>query len=175
MSKKDHASETAATQLLKRRAVIYSEHFYDYVENGGTTESARQLDVSEHQVVKTLVMEDDAAQPMIVLMHGDCQVSTKNLARQIGVKKIQNCKPDVAQRHSGYMVGGTSPFGTKKAMPVYVESTVLELPLIFINGGQRGYLVGLDPKVLVTLLGARPVQCAIGGPAPASGGKTSQR
>ena len=175
MARKDHASETPATQLLKRRALIYSEHLYDYVENGGTTESARQLDVSEHQVVKTLVMEDEAAQPLIVLMHGDCQVSTKNLARQIGAKKVQNCKPEAAQRHSGYLVGGTSPFGTKKSMSVYVESTVLELPLIFINGGQRGYLVGVDPKVLVTLLGARPVQCAIGGAGPPPGPSKSQR
>ena len=164
MTRKDHASETPATQLLKRRAVVYSEHFYDYLDNGGTAESSRQLGVDEHHVVKTLVMEDDTAQPMLVLMHGDWQVSTKNLARQIHAKKVQNCKPEVAQRHSGYLVGGTSPFGTKKAMPIYVEATVLELPRIYINAGQRGYLVGIDPKVLVTLLGARPVQCATGGP-----------
>lgn len=175
MSRKEHASETPATQLLKRRAVIYSEHLYDYVENGGTAESARQLGVDEHHVVKTLIMEDDAAQPLVVLMHGDLQVSTKNLARQIGAKKVQNCKPEVAQRHSGYLVGGTSPFGTKKAMPIYVEATVLELPRIYINGGQRGYLVGIDPKVLVTLLGARPVQCATGGVAVAQGPLKSQR
>jgi Cys-tRNA(Pro) deacylase len=126
-------------------------------------------------VVKTLVMEDENAQPLVVLMHGDLRVSTKNLARQIGVKKVQNCKPEVAQRHSGYLVGGTSPFGTKKAMPVYVEATVLELPRIYINGGQRGYLVGIDPKVLVTLLGARPVQCATGGAVVAQGPLKSQR
>jgi Cys-tRNA(Pro) deacylase len=126
-------------------------------------------------VVKTLVMEDESAQPMVVLMHGDLQVSTKNLARQIGAKKVQNCKPEVAQRHSGYLVGGTSPFGTKKAMPIYVEATVLELPRIYINGGQRGYLVGLDPKVLVTLLGARPVHCATGGAVVAQGPLKSQR
>jgi Cys-tRNA(Pro) deacylase len=116
--------------------------------------------VDEHHVVKTLVMEDEAARPLIVLMHGDRQVSTKNLARQIGTKKVVPCKPEVAQRHSGYMVGGTSPFGTRKSMPVYVESTVLELPLIYINGGRRGYLVGISPRVLGELLDARPVQCA---------------
>ena len=175
MSGKEHASETPATQLLKRRAVIYSEHLYDYVENGGTAESSRQLGVDEHHVVKTLIMEDDTAQPLVVLMHGDLQVSTKNLARQIGAKKVQNCKPEVAQRHSGYLVGGTSPFGTKKAMPIYVEATVLELPRIYINGGQRGYLVGIDPRVLVTLLGARPVQCATGGAVVPQGPLKSQR
>lgn len=175
MSRKEHASETPATQLLKRKAVVYTEHLYDYVDNGGTAESARQLGVDEHHVVKTLVMEDENAQPLVVLMHGDLQVSTKNLARQIGVKKVQNCKPEVAQRHSGYLVGGTSPFGTKKAMPIYVEATVLELPRVYINGGQRGYLVGIDPKVLVTLLGARPVQCATGGAVVAQGPLKSQR
>lgn len=175
MSRQQHASETPATQLLKRKAVVYTEHLYDYVDNGGTAESSRQLGVDEHHVVKTLVMEDESAQPLLVLMHGDLQVSTKNLARQIGAKKVQNCKPEVAQRHSGYLVGGTSPFGTKKAMPVYVEATVLELPRIYINGGQRGYLVGMDPKVLVTLLGARPVQCATGGAVVAQGPLKSQR
>ncbi len=175
MSRQQHVSETPATQLLKRKAVVYTEHLYDYVDNGGTAESSRQLGVDEHHVVKTLVMEDESAQPMVVLMHGDLQVSTKNLARQIGAKKVQNCKPEVAQRHSGYLVGGTSPFGTKKAMPIYVEATVLELPRIYINGGQRGYLVGLDPKVLVTLLGARPVHCATGGAVVAQGPLKSQR
>ena len=174
MSRKEHVSETPATQVLKRRAVFYSEHVYDYVDNGGTAESSRQLAVDEHQVVKTLVMEDDTAQPLIVLMHGDMQVSTKNLARQINAKKVHYCKPEVAERHSGYQLGGTSPFGTRKAMPVYVEATVLELPLIYINGGRRGYLVGIDPKVLVTLLGARPVQCGIGG-AVLQGPSRSQR
>jgi Cys-tRNA(Pro) deacylase len=160
MGKKDHVSETPATQLLKARGVDYSEHVYDYVDHGGTGESSRQLGVDEHHVVKTLVMEDEAARPLIVLMHGDRQVSTKNLARQIGTKKVSPCKPEVAQRHSGYLVGGTSPFGTRKAMPVYVESTVLELPRIYINGGRRGYLVGIAPRVLTELLQARPVQCA---------------
>ena len=175
MARKEHASETPATQLLKKRGVFYGEHLYDYVEQGGTAESAKQLAVDEHAVVKTLVMEDDAGAPLLVLMHGDWQVSTKNLARQIGAKKVQNCKPEVAQRHSGYQVGGTSPFGTKKPMPVYVESTVLELPLVYLNGGMRGYLVSIDPKVLVTLLGARPVHCGSGAVAPTPGGNKSQR
>jgi Cys-tRNA(Pro) deacylase len=160
MGRKDHASETPATQWLKRAGVSYSEHLYDYVEHGGTGESARQLGVDEHHVVKTLVMEDDAARPLLVLMHGDRQVSTKNLARQIGAKKVQPCKPDVAQRHTGFLVGGTSPFGTRKAMPVYVEASVLQLPRIYINGGRRGYLVGIDPAVLVQALGAKPVDAA---------------
>ncbi len=160
MARKDHASETPATQLLKARRVAYSEHLYEYVERGGTTESARQLGVDEHHVVKTLVMEDDKAAPLIVLMHGDRQVSTKALARQIGVKKVSPCKPEVAQRHSGYLVGGTSPFGTRKPLPVYVEASVLLLPKIYINGGKRGYLVGIEPKALLDLLGARPVECA---------------
>ena len=160
MARKDHASETPATQWLKRQGARYTEHFYDYVDHGGTAESARQLGVDEHSVVKTLVMEDDNAAPLIVLMHGDRQVSTKNLARQAGLKKVTPCRPEVAQRHSGYLVGGTSPFGTRKALPVYVESTVLALPLIYINGGKRGYLLGMDPTVVAALLEAMPVQCA---------------
>ncbi|WP_280151133.1 Cys-tRNA(Pro) deacylase [Piscinibacter sp. XHJ-5] len=162
MAKKSpHVSETPATQWLRRHGVPFSEHVYDYVEHGGTAESARQLGVPEHQVVKTLVMQDERAQPLIVLMHGDAQVSTKNLARQIGAKSVEPCKPEVAQRHSGYLVGGTSPFGTKKAMPVYVEETVLALPSICINGGRRGFLVGVDPRMLVDLLGAKAVNCAL--------------
>ena len=162
MSKKgQHVSETPATQFLRRNAIAFTEHVYDYVEHGGTEESARQLGVPEHEVVKTLVMQDERAQPLIVLMHGDKQVSTKNLARQIGAKSVEPCKPDVAQRHSGYMVGGTSPFGTKKAMPVYVEASVLQLARICINGGRRGYLVGIEPAVLTRLLGAKPVECAL--------------
>ncbi|NKI95456.1 Cys-tRNA(Pro) deacylase [Rhizobacter sp. SG703] len=160
MARKDHASETPATQLLRKHGIAFTEHLYDYVEHGGTTESARQLGVDEHQVVKTLVMEDETAAPLIVLMHGDRQVSTKNLARQIGAKKVTPCKPEVAQRHSGFLVGGTSPFGTRKAMPVYVEASILELPGLYINGGRRGYLVGIAPSVLTGLLGAKPVQCA---------------
>ena len=162
MAKKGiHVSETPATQLLRRHGVSFTEHVYDYVEHGGTSESARQLGVDEHAVVKTLVMQDDRAQPLIVLMHGDKQVSTKNLARGIGVKSVEPCKLDVAQRHSGYLVGGTSPFGTKKAMPVYVEASVLALERICINGGRRGYLIGIAPAVLTELLGARPVSCAL--------------
>ncbi|NUO87495.1 MAG: aminoacyl-tRNA deacylase [Cupriavidus sp.] len=161
MSKNKHVSETPATQFLRKQGVAFGEHPYDYVEHGGTGESARQLGVPEHDVIKTLVMEDERAQPLVVLMHGDCSVSTKNLARQTGRKSVQPCKPEVAQRHSGYLVGGTSPFGTKKRMPVYVEATVLELARIYINGGRRGYLVSLDPKLLPALLDARPVQCAL--------------
>jgi Cys-tRNA(Pro) deacylase len=160
MSKTKHVSETPATQFLRRNKVAFGEHPYDYVEHGGTEESARQLGVDEHRVVKTLVMEDEHARPLIVLMHGDRTVSTKNLARQTGAKRIEPCKPEVANRHSGYLVGGTSPFGTKKAMPVYVESTILELDTIYLNGGRRGYLVSLDPGLLTVLLDAKPVQCA---------------
>ncbi len=164
MAKKDkHVSETPATQMLKAAGIAYTEHPYDYVERGGTAESAKQLGVPEHAVVKTLVMQDDKAQPLIVLMHGDRSVSTKNLAREIGARSVEPCKPEVAQRHSGYRVGGTSPFGTKKAMPVLVEASVLDLPRICINGGRRGYLVGIAPQVLVDLLGARPVHCALPG------------
>ena len=162
MAKKDkHVSETPATQMLRAAGIAFTEHPYDYVDHGGTAESARQLGVDEHSVVKTLVMQDDKAQPLIVLMHGDCSVSTKNLAREMSVKAIETCNPEVAQRHSGYLVGGTSPFGLKKVMPVCVEAGVLELPRIFINGGRRGFLVGLPPQVLVDLLGAKPVHCAL--------------
>lgn len=156
-----HVSETPATQWLRRQRVAFGEHPYDYVEHGGTAESARQLGVDEHAVVKTLVMQDEAARPLIVLMHGDRKVSTKSLARQAGRKSIEPCAPEVAQRHSGYLVGGTSPFATRKAMPVYVETSVLALPRIWINGGRRGFLVSLEPRVLIDLLGARPVDCAL--------------
>lgn len=147
--------------MLRKHKVAFTEHPYDYEEHGGTTVSARELGVDEHHVVKTLVMQDDAAKPLIVLMHGDCKVSTKNLARGIGCKAVEPCKPEVAQRHSGYMIGGTSPFGTKKAMPVYVEDSILALETIYINGGRRGYLVGIAPRVLVDLLQAKPVHCAL--------------
>jgi Cys-tRNA(Pro) deacylase len=163
MAKKPpHVSETPATQQLRRAGVSFSEHPYDYVEHGGTAESARQLDVDEHAVIKTLVMQDDRAQPLIVLMHGDRQVSLKALAREIGIKSAEPCKPDVAQRHSGYLIGGTSPFGFRRSgVPVYVEATVLDLPRILINGGRRGFLVGIEPRVLTEHLGARPVHCAL--------------
>jgi Cys-tRNA(Pro) deacylase len=160
MSKSRHVSETPATQFLRRHKVEFGEHPYDYVDHGGTEESARQLGVDEHHVVKTLVMEDEHAKPLIVLMHGDRTVSTKNLARQIGAKRVEPCKPEVASRHSGYMIGGTSPFGTKKTMPVYVESTILEMDKFYINGGRRGFLVSIEPGVLTSLLSAKAVQCA---------------
>lgn len=163
MAKKDkHVSETPATAALKAAGVAYTEHVYDYVDHGGTAESARQLGWPEHAVVKTLVMQDDKAQPLVVLMHGDKQVSTKNLARAIGAKAVEPCKPEVAQRHSGYLVGGTSPFGFKRAgVPVYVERSVLALERILINGGRRGYLVGVAPAVLAPLLHAQAVDCAL--------------
>jgi Cys-tRNA(Pro) deacylase len=161
MPKAKHVSETPATQFLRAKGISFSEHVYEYVEHGGTAESARALGVDEHQVVKTLVMEDEADAPLIVLMHGDCSVSTKNLARQAGRKRIEPCKPEVAQRHSGYIVGGTSPFGTRKRLPVFVERTVLGLPQIYINGGRRGYLIGIDPAILTQLLGAVAVDCAL--------------
>ncbi|NEX60860.1 Cys-tRNA(Pro) deacylase [Noviherbaspirillum galbum] len=161
MAKKEHVSETPATQFLRKHGVAFTEHLYEYEEHGGTAVSARELGVDEHHVVKTLVMQDEAAKPLIVLMHGDRKVSTKNLARQTGRKSVEPCKPEVASRHSGYLVGGTSPFGTRKAMPVYVEETVLALDKIYINGGRRGYLVGIVPGVLTTLLSAAPVRCAL--------------
>jgi Cys-tRNA(Pro) deacylase len=159
--KERHVSETPATQWLRRRGVAFTEHPYDYVEHGGTAESARQLGVHEHAVVKTLVMQDDKANPLIVLMHGDCQVSTKNLARALGVKSIEPCSVEVAQRHSGYLVGGTSPFGTRKSMPVCVEASVLALPRLWINGGRRGFLVGIEPAALSGLPDVRSVNCAL--------------
>jgi len=161
LAKKEHVSETPATQWLKKNKVAFSEHPYAYEEHGGTSVSARELGVDEHSVVKTLVMQDELAKPLIVLMHGDRKVSTKNLARQIPCKSVEPCKPEVAQKHSGYLVGGTSPFGTKKTMPVYVERSILDIPTIYINGGRRGYLVGIAPSVLVEVLQARAVDCAI--------------
>ena len=161
MKKSAHVSETPATQFLRQHGVSFSEHVYDYVEHCGTAESARQLGVAEGQVIKTLVMQDERARPLIVLMHGDKQVSTKNLARQLGAKSVEPCTPEVAQRHSGYQVGGTSPFGLRKALPVYVEASVLALPRICINGGRRGFLVGIAPQALSELLGATAVHCAV--------------
>ena len=161
MSKKAHVSETPATQLLREHKVAFTEHPYEYLEHGGAQHSAEVLGFDPFTVVKTLVMQDQDAKPLIVLMHGNRTVSTKNLARQIGAKSVEPCKPEVANRHSGYLVGGTSPFATRRAMPVYIESSILELPRIVINGGRRGYLVGIDPQVCVRLLGAKPVQCAL--------------
>jgi Cys-tRNA(Pro) deacylase len=161
MAKKEHISETQATQFLRKHGVGFTEHPYPYEEHGGTAVSARELGVPEHEVIKTLVMQDEAARPLIVLMHGDKQVSTKNLARQIGAKAVEPCKPEVAQRHSGYLVGGTSPFGTRKVLPVYVEESILALEKIYINGGRRGYLVGIAPHVVLDRLGAKAVNCAL--------------
>jgi Cys-tRNA(Pro) deacylase len=141
--------------------VAFTEHPYEYLEHGGAEHSAKVLGLDPFSVVKTLVMQDQDGAPLIVLMHGNRQVSTKNLARQIGAKKVEPCLPEVAQRHSGYLVGGTSPFATRRAMPVYIEETILGLPKIAINGGRRGFLIGLAPQVCVQLLGALPVQCAI--------------
>jgi len=159
MTKSIHVSETPATHWLRARGIAFNEHAYEYVERGGTAESARALGVDEHAVVKTLVMEDESHHPLVVLMHGDRQVSTKNLARQIGRKRVVPCDPAVAQRHSGYQVGGTSPFGLRKVMPVYVQRSVLELDRIYINGGRRGFLVSLAPAVLSSALLATPVDC----------------
>lgn len=161
MSKAKHVSETPATQLLRQHKIAFTEHTYDYVDHGGAAESARQLQVDPHAVVKTLIMEDEKGAPLIILMHGDREVSTKNLARQAGVKKIAPCAIEVAQRHSGYQVGGTSPFGTRKKMPVWLEETILRHDKIYINGGRRGYLLGIAPAVLTQLLGAKPVTVAL--------------
>ena len=154
-------ADTQATVFLKANRVAYTEHEYDYVEHGGTEVSAHALGVPEHEVVKTLVMQDENAKPLIVLMHGDRKVSTKNLARQAGVKRIEPCKPEAAQRHSGYQVGGTSPFGTRKDLPVYLEGSILELPKIYINGGRRGFLVGIAPGEIVRTLNAQLVTVAL--------------
>ena len=155
------APVTPAVRALRAAGVGFTEHVYRYEEHGGTRVSARELGVDEHAVVKTLVMEDDTRAPLIVLMHGDLEVSTKQLARAIGCKHVEPCKPDLANRHSGYLVGGTSPFGTRKAMPVYVERTILDLPRIYINGGARGFLVGIAPADLVRVLSPTPVDVGI--------------
>jgi len=161
MARKEHVSETPATALLKANGVAFTEHPYEYLEHGGAQHSAQVLGFDPFAVVKTLVMEDEKARPLVILMHGNRKVSTKNLARQIGAKSVEPCKPEVANRHSGYLVGGTSPFGTRRAMPVYIEESILSLPKILINGGRRGYLVGIDPRVCIRLLEAKPVNCAL--------------
>ena len=152
--------ETPATRFLRQHGLAYSSHLYEYEEHGGTTVSSRELNVDEHAVIKTLIMEDENARPLIVLMHGDRKVSTKELARQAGRKHIEPCKPETANRHTGYLVGGTSPFGTRKPMPVYMERTILDLPLIYINGGRRGYLVGVHPHDILRILRAELVEVA---------------
>lgn len=156
----NRAPSTQATRLLKGLGLAYTEHLYRYEEHGGTAVAARELGVEEHAVIKTLVMEDDKGSPFIVLMHGDQEVSTKELARQLGARSVQPCKPEVATRHSGYLVGGTSPFGLRKAMPIHVEASVLELPRLWINGGSRGFLIGLEPRALVTAL--NPISICVG-------------
>jgi Cys-tRNA(Pro) deacylase len=157
---KEKSPVTPAVRALRDSRVEFTEHPYKYEDRGGTAVGARQLGVDEHMLVKTLIMEDDEKKPMVVLMHGDKEVSTKELARLIGAKRVQPCTPDVAQKHSGYMVGGTSPFGTRKAMPLYMEETILELPGIYINGGRRGYLVRIDPKEVMRVL--KPVLVRVG-------------
>ena len=161
MPKKVHISQTPATALLEANNIPFTEHPYDYLEHGGAQHSAQVLGLDAFTVIKTLVMQDQDAKPLLVLMHGNRSVSTKTLARQVGAKSIAPCKPDVANRHSGYLVGGTSPFATRKMMPVYIEATILSLPKIAINGGKRGYLIGIDPQVCIRLLGAKSVQCAL--------------
>jgi len=152
---KEKTPVTPAVRQLRAAGIAFSEHLYQYEEKGGTAVSARELGVDEHAVVKTLIMEDERKNPLVVLMHGDCQVSTRELARIIGARQVTPCLPDTANRHSGYLVGGTSPFGTKKTMPVYMEESILQLEKIYLNGGKRGFLVGLDPADAVRLL--RPV------------------
>jgi Cys-tRNA(Pro) deacylase len=154
-------ADTPATVFLKKNGVAYTVHEYEYVERGGTSVSSSSLKVPEHHVVKTLVMQDEDAKPLIVLMHGDRKVSTKNLARQAGRKRVEPCKPEVAQRHSGYQVGGTSPFGTRKALPVFMERTILDLPELYINGGRRGFLVKITPAELVRVLQPQLVEAAL--------------
>ncbi len=156
-----HESATPATDWLRAHSVTFRELSYDYQEHGGTARASSELGLPEHSTVKTLIMENEAAKPLVILMHGDCEVSTKNLARQIGCKSVTPCKPEQAQRNSGYMVGGTSPFGTRKKMPVYVQASILELPEIYINGGRRGFLVAISPEVLMRELGAVPVDVAL--------------
>ncbi len=159
MSKKEHVSATPATVWLKQRKVPFEEMVYEYVPHGGTKQAASCFGVDEHSVVKTLIMQDEQSKPLVVLMHGDCEVSTKNLARQINRKHIEPCKPETAEKNSGYQVGGTSPFGTRRQMPVFVEKSILSLSAIYINGGRRGFNIKIDPKVLTEVLGATEVEC----------------
>ena len=161
MAKKDKVSETPTTALLRQQGVSFTEHPYEYLEHGGAQHSAQVLGMDPFAVVKTLIMQDQDAKPLVVLMHGNRKVSTKNLARQVGLKSVEPCAPEVANRHSGYLVGGTSPFATRRHMPVYIEETILELPRICINGGRRGYLVGIAPQVCMQLLNAKVVNCAL--------------
>lgn len=161
MTGHDKTPMTPAVRALRQAGVAFSEHPYNYVEHGGTAAFAAQTGFEEHAVVKTLVMEDDAKRPFIILMHGDRDVSTKEMARVLGVKAVRPCSPETAERHSGYMVGGTSPFGLRKPLPVFVEGTILELPRIYINGGKRGFIVGIAPQDLVRVLKPTSVSVAI--------------
>lgn len=161
VAKKERISETPATAWLRAQGVAFTEHPYEYLEHGGAMHSANVLGLDPFTVVKTLIMQDQDAKPLVVLMHGNRKVSTKNLARQIGAKSVEPCTPEVANRHSGYLVGGTSPFATRRNMPVYIEETIVALPRIVINGGRRGFLIGIEPQVCVRLLDAKPVQCAL--------------
>lgn len=157
----DKTPMTPAVRVLREAGVAFTDHPYAYVEHGGTATFAREAGVDEHLVIKTLILEDDAKRPFVVLMHGDREVSTKEMARTLGVKSVRPCPPETAERHSGYLVGGTSPFGLRKPLPVYVEASILELPKIYINGGKRGFLVGLAPQDLVRILKPTPVNVAI--------------
>ncbi len=161
MVKRAHVSETPATAFLKQHGVAYTEHPYAYEEHGGTEVPELELGVTEHAVVKSLVMEVQEGRPLLVLMHGDRKVSTKNLARQAGLKSVAPCKPEAANRHSGYLIGGTSPFGTRKAMPLYAQSTVFDLPKMYINGGRRGFLVGIAPSELERVLKVTRIEAAL--------------
>ena len=156
-----HVSVTPATQALRTARIAYGEHMYDYVEHGGTGEAAQQLGIEESRIIKTLLMHDERGHELVILMHGDRAVSTRNLVRAIGVKSVAPCTPEQAQRATGYRVGGISPFGTRKRLPVYVESTVMDLPRLLVNGGQRGYLLEIEPAVLSSLLDATPVECVL--------------
>lgn len=161
MAKTKHISQTPATQWLDQHGVSYTEHTYSYVAHGGARHAAAELELDPHRVAKTLIMENEHAHPLIVVMHGDQKVSAKNLARQIGAKRVAACSPSVAERHSGYLVGGTSPFATRKNMTIWVEASLLEFDRIFVNGGRRGFLIGIDPHTLIDLAGGRPVNAAI--------------
>ncbi|MBL8471692.1 MAG: Cys-tRNA(Pro) deacylase [Rhodocyclaceae bacterium] len=156
----DNIPDTPATRMLRQNRIAFSTHLYTYEDHGGTRVSARELNVDEHAVIKTLVMEDENHKPLIVLMHGDRKVATKQLAAQIGRRRVEACKPEVAQKHTGYMVGGTSPFGTRKALPVCLQKSILDLPLVYINGGRRGFLVGVHAHDLMQLLHPALVDCA---------------
>ncbi len=157
----DKTPVTPAVRVLRQAGVAFTEHPYAYLEHGGTAHFAREAGVDEHAVIKTLVMEDDGKKPLVILMHGDREVSTKELARTLGVKSVRPCPPETAERHSGYVVGGTSPFGLRRPMPIYVEASILEMPEIYINGGKRGFIVGLAPQDLVRVLKPIPVNVAI--------------